>query len=267
MTIIIAICFKNELGVKEACPEHALSDNSNISVNFFGLNAQRNAIGFRSNRVSQVDSYEERDLIKGDFNNFGIEARWLKKYILGNKKAVFLLGGKYYSAKNTSAQGPGSASNEADFSFYNEEYTQIVVNKETTGGNDVFTVYAKEGFNERLRTNVSSSLVVPGVSGWTSGSELKFGGSTLTASIDEIRLWRTPLNESRIDNHALLPDAIDGNHISSSTTDLILFVFGFFYNNYQKMELTQDKLSEYELIKKYLLNDSTLLHMLLPYYQ
>ena len=76
--------------------EHALSDNSNISVNFFGLNAQRNAIGFRSNRVSQIDPYEERDLIKGDFNNFGIEARWLKKYILGNKKAVFLLGGKYY---------------------------------------------------------------------------------------------------------------------------------------------------------------------------
>lgn len=107
-------------------------------------------------------------------------------------------------------------------SFYNEEYSQIVVNKESTGGNDVFTVYAKEGFNERLRTNVSSSLVVSGISGWTSGSELKFGGSTLTASIDEIRLWRTPLSESRVDNHTLLPDAIDGNHISASTTDLIL---------------------------------------------
>ena len=107
-------------------------------------------------------------------------------------------------------------------SFFNDEYTQIVVNKQTTNGDDVFTFYAKEGFNERIRTNVSGSLTVSGVSGWTSGSEIKVGGTNLTASIDEIRLWRTPLSESRIDNHTLLPDAIDGNHVSASTTDLIL---------------------------------------------
>jgi hypothetical protein len=39
---------------------------------------------------------------------------------------------------------------------------------------------------------------------------------------------------------------------------ILLFVFGYFYDNYRKMEITQDKLGEYELIKKYLLNDSTL---------
>lgn len=39
---------------------------------------------------------------------------------------------------------------------------------------------------------------------------------------------------------------------------ILLFVFGYFYDNYQKMEMRQDKLGEYELIKKYLLNDSTL---------
>ena len=39
---------------------------------------------------------------------------------------------------------------------------------------------------------------------------------------------------------------------------ILLFVFGYFYDNYRKMEMTQDKLGEYELIKKYLLNDSTL---------
>lgn len=107
-------------------------------------------------------------------------------------------------------------------SFFNDEYTQFVLNKETTDtGRDVFTFYGKEGFNERLRTNVSGSLTVYGVSGWTSGSELKIGGNNLTASIDEFRLWTTPLSESRVDNHTLLPDAIDGNHHSSSTEDLI----------------------------------------------
>ena len=106
-------------------------------------------------------------------------------------------------------------------SFFNDEYTQVVVNKTTTGGDDVFTFYAKEGFQERLRTNVSGSLTISGVSGWTSGSNIEIGGSTLTASVDEFRLWTTALSESRVDNHTLLPDAIDGNHISSSTEDLI----------------------------------------------
>ena len=138
--------------------EHALSDNSNISVNFFGLNAQRNAIGFRSNRVSQVDPYEERDLIKGDFNNFGIEARWLKKYILGNKKAVFLLGGKYYSAKNTSAQGPGSASNEADFSFYNEEYPSYSKQSNYTYPNENISIFSENIFYINKRMSVTPGL-------------------------------------------------------------------------------------------------------------
>ena len=138
--------------------EHALSDNSNISVNFFGLNAQRNAIGFRSNRVSQIDPYEERDLIKGDFNNFGIEARWLKKYILGNKKAVFLLGGKYYSAKNTSAQGPGSASNEADFSFYNEEYPSYNQQSNYTYPNENISIFSENIFYINKRMSVTPGL-------------------------------------------------------------------------------------------------------------
>ena len=138
--------------------EHALSDNSNISVNFFGLNAQRNAIGFRSNRVSQIDPYEERDLIKGDFNNFGIEARWLKKYILGNKKAVFLLGGKYYSAKNTSAQGPGSASNEADFSFYNVEYPSYSQQSNYTYPNENISIFSENIFYINKRMSVTPGL-------------------------------------------------------------------------------------------------------------
>ena len=46
-------------------------------------------------------------------------------------------------------------------------------------------------------------------------------GHTFIGSVDEFRLWRTPLSESRVDNHTLMPDAIDGNHISASTHDLI----------------------------------------------
>ena len=51
------------------------SDKTNFTFSFFGLEAKRNSLGFRTNRVSQVDSGQERDLIKGDFSNFGFESR------------------------------------------------------------------------------------------------------------------------------------------------------------------------------------------------
>ena len=102
--------------------EHTFSNLSNLSINLFGLDAERNSIGFRSNRVSQIDPNQERDLIVGDFKNFGAEVRWLKSYFIKEKKSVFLVGGKYYESNNTSVQGPGSENFDADFDFYLNEY-------------------------------------------------------------------------------------------------------------------------------------------------
>ena len=102
--------------------DYQFSDNSNFNFNFFGLKAQRNALGFRSNRVSQIDSNEERDLIKGDFQNFGFETRWLKKYKISKYNSVFLVGNKFYKSINTSQQGPGSNSSGPEFNFRLDEY-------------------------------------------------------------------------------------------------------------------------------------------------
>lgn len=93
-----------------------------ISLNLFGLNAQRNALGFRTNRVSQVDSGNERDLIKGDFNNYGIEIKFLSKYKIINQRSNLLLGSKFYKSDNISQQGPGSNFSDADFNFYTTEF-------------------------------------------------------------------------------------------------------------------------------------------------
>ncbi|MCG1037034.1 TonB-dependent receptor family protein [Polaribacter sargassicola] len=102
--------------------EHAFSDNTNFSFNFFGLDASRDALGFRTNRVNQVDSGEERDLIKGTFKNFGFESRLVNNYTIFDKKSTFLIGTKFYKAKNTNMQGPGSDGSDADFNMYLDEY-------------------------------------------------------------------------------------------------------------------------------------------------
>ncbi len=96
---------------------YEISPDSNFSFSFFGLDATRNALGFRTNRVDQIDFGEERDLIKGRFRNFGFETRYINNYTVLNKKSYLLLGAKYYNSFSESTQGPGSASKDANFNF------------------------------------------------------------------------------------------------------------------------------------------------------
>jgi len=65
--------------------------------------------------------------------------------------------------------------------FFNDEYSSIFINR-ISGSNYSFDLYVKEAFQERIRNELSASL---------------------------------------LDNHTLLPDAINGNHVSSSTEDLL----------------------------------------------
>lgn len=96
--------------------EHRFSVKTNASVQFFGLDASRKAVGFRTNRVSQVDDLDApRDLLIGNFRNWGTEARLINRYELLGKNAVFLIGTKYYHSNNDAFQGPGSNAQEADF--------------------------------------------------------------------------------------------------------------------------------------------------------
>jgi Fe(3+) dicitrate transport protein len=101
---------------------HQFSDKTNFTLNFFGLDAERNALGFRSNRRDIPDNQSERDLIKGDYHNFGFEARLLNEYQLAGKKSIGLLGTKFYKANNSSVQGPGSAGTGPDFKLQTQQY-------------------------------------------------------------------------------------------------------------------------------------------------
>ncbi|GAA4235880.1 TonB-dependent receptor [Postechiella marina] len=101
---------------------HEFSERTNFTFNVFGLNASRKALGFRTNRVNQIDPGQERDLIKGDFKNFGFESRLLTKYKVFSKDATFLIGTKFYKADNYQKQGPGSDGIGADFNFASDDF-------------------------------------------------------------------------------------------------------------------------------------------------
>jgi Fe(3+) dicitrate transport protein len=114
---------------------HRFSDQTLFSFNFFGLNASRDAIGFRTNRVDQIDSFEERDLIKGKYKNFGFESRLIHNYKLLNKNSTLLLGLKFYKANNSGQQGPGSNGYGPDFSFQTTQYVDYLAQSDYTWPN------------------------------------------------------------------------------------------------------------------------------------
>lgn len=102
--------------------EHQFSETSTFSFNFFGLNASRKAVGFRTRRVDLADPGGARELLVSDFNNFGFESRFLSEYRIGGKKATYLMGAKFYKAQNSDDQGPGSDGADANFSSAINEF-------------------------------------------------------------------------------------------------------------------------------------------------
>ena len=123
-----------------------LSDHTNFSFSFFGLNAKRNSLGYRSNRVSQIDPMAERDFISGSFNNFGAEVRLLTKYTFLNLKSTFLVGSKFYKSNNSGEQGPGSNDSDANFSYAYSEYPNYSNQSKYTYPNLNYSVFTENIF-------------------------------------------------------------------------------------------------------------------------
>lgn len=107
--------------------------------------------------------------------------------------------------------------------FFSDTINSFMVRRTYSSGsvNEIFDIFAKEPFQERIRAQVSASVQIAyGESGWESGSELVIGG--FSGSIDNIKLWRTALSESIFNEHVLAPDMYNGNSLSSSTEDLFV---------------------------------------------
>ena len=103
--------------------KHKFTPTADFSLQLFGLDASRKAVGFRSNRVAQNDVLgSERDLIIGEFKNWGAEARFLKRYKINNNNNAFLIGGKYYQSQNAGIQNAGSSDSDANFNIASTEF-------------------------------------------------------------------------------------------------------------------------------------------------
>ena len=135
--------------------DHKFDAANQFNLRVFGLSANRFSLGFRPNRVATIDDNSSRDLIKGDFENWGSEARYLRRYRVKKAPATLLVGGRYYHGFNHAVQGAGSSSKLADFEFVNPETTTL---NDYEFPNRNVSLFAENIFNVSSKFSVTPGL-------------------------------------------------------------------------------------------------------------
>ena len=100
---------------------YKLGERSKLESRSFLLSAFRQSVG-ELGPINRPDPMMARDLIVGNYNNFGTELRYLFQYSNRYKELNSLLvGGRIYRGNTENQQGLGSSNSDADFNFTNEE--------------------------------------------------------------------------------------------------------------------------------------------------
>jgi hypothetical protein len=108
----------------------------------------------------------------------------------------------------------GSSVNSS-YPFYDGNYHSILINK---NGSEV-TIYAKTNDKDRIiQSSEWTKTIVE--SDYENTTTLSFKG--FKGHLEEFRLWNTNLSEGVFNNHVIMPEAINGNNLHSSTEDLLL---------------------------------------------
>ena len=132
----------------------------------------------------------------------------------------------YFNTAITYVLGPDTVSGSFDFPLSTEYYSNVLLNRYDLNAGSLYEINLKTSDGKRIITSVSMSFVAETVY-WNTGSALSVGND-FEGNLDEFRLWKVPLQPSKLENHTLHPDAINGNSYTASTADL-LFRLDFEY--------------------------------------
>lgn len=96
-----------------------ISNRSSLNFRTFGLFAKRQSLGYLGSANRSDDETKNRDLIYGEFQNFGAELRFMQRFDIAGRQSVLLLGGRAYRGNTIGQQGSANASSNPDFRFIN----------------------------------------------------------------------------------------------------------------------------------------------------
>lgn len=121
--------FKVDWNLFAAYADYKFNDHLKLNTRFFGLIADRSALGLLI-APNRADPMEERDLWVDKYRNWGNETRLLYTYKFRGNPSGFVVGMRYYHGFTDRRQGLGnsrSTGKKSDFNFENPdnlEYSQ-----------------------------------------------------------------------------------------------------------------------------------------------
>ncbi|MDP1800329.1 MAG: TonB-dependent receptor [Bacteroidota bacterium] len=113
--------FKVNWNLFSLTADYKISEKGRLNFLFFGLNANRDALGNlgRIDRADDTATY--RNLLSDVYTNYGGELRFLQRYILFNQNSHFLIGARVYQGNTNRKQGDADKSDKAHFKFLNPD--------------------------------------------------------------------------------------------------------------------------------------------------
>ena len=104
--------------------------------------------------------------------------------------------------------------------IFNEQFFGIEVSRDVSGSYHNFELNIRQADKERsIFQESNSASVLATNSNWNSGTKIRLGNN-FVGSVDEFRLWSTPLQSNVFYQHVSFPEMVNGNHVSASTDDL-----------------------------------------------
>jgi len=132
-------------------------------------------------------------------------------------KVVFSM----YSGSGLTPSGDPQIIETPERKLFDGEYKTIALTRADNSVNSgSYTLYLKQSLNDRLTINAASTKIISS-SYWSNTNELLIGSAS-HITLDEFRLWSTPLEDGVITTHTKLPDATSGNNYTASASELIL---------------------------------------------
>jgi hypothetical protein len=106
--------------------------------------------------------------------------------------------------------------------IFNDGFFGIEVSRNSGSVSSSFELNVRQSNKERtiFQESVSASILNVSAS-WDNGNYIYIAsGSGYSGSLDEFRLWSTPLDKERFYEHVSFPEMVNGNSYSASTEDL-----------------------------------------------
>jgi Fe(3+) dicitrate transport protein len=139
--------------------DYRLSDNLKLNSRFFGLLADRDAVG-NLDLINRIDVGGDRNLYKDQFRNYGNETRLLYSYKMNAQPQTLLVGVRYYNGHTDRQQGfgnNGSTGTPSDFDYGTSVADQNAYSHYTFPSNNVAL------FTENIFHITSKFSIIPGI--------------------------------------------------------------------------------------------------------